>query len=202
MYHSGTPTSVKKHIQENICVTEGHIKVLVCTIAFGMGVDMKGVCHVIHFGPSKNIESYVQECGRAGREGQQSKCLLLYNGLLSARSKSDIKNYIETDTQCRRKQIFNHFPGGFIVHENLNGHNCCDVCKRNCTCGEEECNKNEMLIETSSSLLNETVTQPLYSVVRTVSDEQRNKLRHNLKEYLKECIVKCSKGVNVAKYRF
>lgn len=64
MYHSGTPTSVKKHIQENIAVTEGHIRVLVCTIAFGMGVDMKGVCYVIHFGPSKNIENYVQECGR------------------------------------------------------------------------------------------------------------------------------------------
>ena len=81
-----------------------------------MGVDMKGVSRVIHFGPSKNIENYVQECGRAGREGQQSTCLLLYNGLMSARSKFDIKEYIETDQQCRRKQIFNHFPGGGLLH--------------------------------------------------------------------------------------
>jgi hypothetical protein len=196
MYHSGTPTSVKKHIQENMGVTEGHIRVLVCTIAFGMGVDMKGVCHVIHFGPSKNIENYVQECGRAGREGQQSTCLLLYNGLMSARSKSDIKDYIETDTQCRRKQIFSHFPGGFIVHENLSGHDCCDVCTRNCSCGEDKCTKNEMLIEISSSSFNETVTPPLsYSVVRCVNNEQINILRKYLKEYLKEWILKCSKGV-------
>ena len=97
MYHSGSPTSVKKHIQGNIGVTEGHIRELLCTIAFGMVVDMKGVSRVIHFGPSKNIESYVQECGRAGREGQQSTCLLLYNGLMSARSKFDIKQCIETD---------------------------------------------------------------------------------------------------------
>ena len=148
MYHSGTPSSVKKHIQENISVREGHTRVLVCTIAFGMGVDMKGVCRVIHFGPSKNIKNYVQECGRAGREGQQSTCLLLYNELMSARCNPDIKDYIETDTQCQRKQIFDHFPGGFIVHENVNGHNCCDVCARNCSCGEDKCAKNEMVIET------------------------------------------------------
>lgn len=196
MYHSGTPSSVKKHIQENIGVREGHIRVLVCTIAFGMGVDMKGVCRVIHFGPSKNIENYVQECGRAGREGQQSTCLLLYNGLMSARCNPDIKDYIETDTQCRRKQIFDHFPGGFIVHENVNGHNCCDVCARNCSCGEDKCTKNEMVIETSSSSLNETVTPPLlYGGVRCVNNEQINKLRNSLNEYHKEWILKCSKGV-------
>jgi superfamily II DNA/RNA helicase len=55
MYHAGKPDQMKMHIL-----------VLISTIAFGMGIDCKSVRRVIHFGPSKNLESYVQESGRAG----------------------------------------------------------------------------------------------------------------------------------------
>ena len=70
MFHSSTPKSTKELILDNISKTNGHIQIIICTIAFGMGIDCKGVHRVIHFGPSSNIESYVQECGRAGRDGQ------------------------------------------------------------------------------------------------------------------------------------
>jgi ATP-dependent DNA helicase RecQ len=83
MYHAGTPEQVKKHISKDMSKGDGHIRVLISTIAFGMGVDCKQVSRIIHFGPSKNIECYVQESGRAGRDGCQSKCILLFNGLLS-----------------------------------------------------------------------------------------------------------------------
>lgn len=190
MYHAGTPISVKKHVMENICVAEGHIRVIACTVAFGMGVDIKGVSQIIHFGPSKNIESYVQECGRAGRDGQQSICVLLYNGLMAARSKDDIKDYIETDTQCRRKQIFQHFPGDFTVHEDLQGHDCCDVCAKTCSCGHDGCTKsNEMELSMPSQ-----PDTPLFSSVRSVNDEQKNSLKNCLQTYLKEWVVKCSTG--------
>ena len=72
MFHAGTPVSVKKHIQSNIAEIGGHIRVIACTVAFGMGVNCKEVHRVIHFGPSRNIENYVQKCGRAGRDGQPS----------------------------------------------------------------------------------------------------------------------------------
>jgi ATP-dependent DNA helicase RecQ len=66
MYHAGTPTSVKNHISENMANDNGHIRVLISTIAFGMGVNCEQVRSVIHFGPSKTVESYIQECRRAG----------------------------------------------------------------------------------------------------------------------------------------
>lgn len=58
MFHAGTPESSKKHILKYICIadSDSHMRVLICTIAFGMGIDCKGAHRVIHFGPSQNIE--------------------------------------------------------------------------------------------------------------------------------------------------
>lgn len=57
MFHSGTPESVKKHILDNISRCNGHTRVIACTIAFGMGVNCKGVHRVVHFGPAKILNA-------------------------------------------------------------------------------------------------------------------------------------------------
>ena len=57
---------------------DGIVRVLVCTIAFGMGVDCKGVKTIIHLGPSRDVESYMQESGRCGRHGCQSNAVIYY----------------------------------------------------------------------------------------------------------------------------
>ena len=101
MFHAVTPESVKKHILDSITQANGHIRILACTVAFGMGVNCKGVDRIIHFGPSKNLESYVQECGRAGRDGEQSSCLLLHNGLLGAHCMNDMKDFVSNSKDCR-----------------------------------------------------------------------------------------------------
>ncbi|EDO29588.1 predicted protein, partial [Nematostella vectensis] len=54
------------------------VRLLIATIAFGMGVDCKGVKRVIHYGPSKSVEAYIQETNRAGRDGSNSVAYLLY----------------------------------------------------------------------------------------------------------------------------
>ena len=100
VFHAGTPDSTKTLIPKNILKHDGNIRILICNVAFGMGVNCKGVYCVIHFGPSLNIESYVQEFGRAGRDGKESICILLHNGLLSSQCSADMREYIMGD-KCR-----------------------------------------------------------------------------------------------------
>ena len=76
IYDAGTPASVKEHISQAMATDDGKIRVLVCTVAFGVGVNCKSVRRVTHFGPSKSVELYIQESGRAGRDSLQSTCML------------------------------------------------------------------------------------------------------------------------------
>lgn len=137
MFHAGTPDSVKKHVLDNFSQSVGHIRVLACTVAFGMGINCKGVHRIIYIGPSKNLECYVQECGRAGRDGEPSKCVLLHSGLMAAHCSDDVKNYIENDKECKRKLMYQNFPGNFIFA--VTGHDCCDFCASSCTFEESDC---------------------------------------------------------------
>ena len=69
-----------------------------------MGVDCKYISQFVHFGGSRNIESYLQECGRAGRNSELSTCYLLHNGTLMKHCDEDMKNYVFSKS-CRRKEI-------------------------------------------------------------------------------------------------
>ena len=69
MFHGGTPERVKNHIVVQFSDVNSCLRVLICTIAFGMGVNCRNVNESIHFGAPKNIECYVQETGRIGRDG-------------------------------------------------------------------------------------------------------------------------------------
>ena len=70
-FHAGTPQSVKDHVLAEISKEDSCLRTFVIT-AFGMGVDCKTVRRVIHFGPSKTIEAYLQESGRSGRDNKNS----------------------------------------------------------------------------------------------------------------------------------
>lgn len=78
MLHSCTPDRNKKVVLEAFQADNSPVRVLVATIAFGMGVDCKGVYRFINFGQSKNIEAYIQETGRAGRDTKQSAAYTLF----------------------------------------------------------------------------------------------------------------------------
>ena len=132
MFTGCTHPSVKDTILENFCNPNGPLKIVIATIAFGVGLDCPHVRRIIHWGASSDIEAYMQETGRAGRDGLSATAVLYTikhpsNRFLDAQ----IKEYLKNKDECRCEVLFRDFDGSEEFDATCS---CCDVCELKCSC--------------------------------------------------------------------
>lgn len=138
-YHAGLPDDQRRRVQE--AFQRDDIRIVVATVAFGMGIDKPNVRFVVHFDMPKSVESYYQETGRAGRDGLPSEALMLFGmgDVMTARKlieNSDNAERVRIEIQklnamvaygealtCRRRALLSYFG-------DQRDHDCgnCDIC--------------------------------------------------------------------------
>ena len=83
-YHAGLPPEERAAAQDRFM--RGEVRVMAATVAFGMGVDKSDIRFLVHYHPSRSLENYYQEAGRAGRDGKTSHCVLMHSSADAASS--------------------------------------------------------------------------------------------------------------------
>ena len=130
-FTKSTEKFVKDIILQQATKKDLTLRVLIYTAAFGMGIDCVGVQNVIHWGPPQNIETYIQQAGRSGRNDDFSYCKLLYGKGLSRFCDKPMLTYCKNNIECRRQVLFSDFK--CYVGKDANC-DCCDICANNCKC--------------------------------------------------------------------
>ena len=134
MYTSITDDEVKSQIVTSFSDPGAPLRVVCATSAYSMGVDCPDVREVIHFGMPSDTETYIQETGRAGRDGMPSLAILVPLKSATHQAEKSMRGYQVNYDICRRDYLFNDMDN--YIHDNsVTGCVCCDICSKTCVCG-------------------------------------------------------------------
>lgn len=137
MFHANTTQHNKEVILNSLSHPDGVVRVVFATVALGMGVDVKEITSIIHYGAPRSIDDYFQESGRGGRSGEQCVSTIYWKPSeapmykdVTDRSKAEViavRRYLENCTVCRRKWLLNYFQQQ--LQTQMDASLCCDVCR-------------------------------------------------------------------------
>ncbi|XP_065069464.1 uncharacterized protein LOC135694586 [Rhopilema esculentum] len=175
IFHAGTPENVKSHVINQMAKSESCLRVLICTVAFGMGINCRGLYRSIHLGPPKSMEALLQETGRLGRDESSATSYVLYNGILNTLCNIKMKILLQHE-MCRRREIGKHF-NAFSSLEMPKQCMCCDNCAMDCNCSDQ-CLKGDSKFTLFSKQMETEL--PLPKRKRNVTKEQKEELTEKL----------------------
>ena len=118
MFTACTHHKVKDSILTAFTTAQSTLRIVVATIAFGMGLDCPNIRRIIHLSPPSDIESYLQETGRAGRDNYSAKAMLYYakSDLKVQHIEESVKAYCRNMEICRRELLLKDFDQGRITY--------------------------------------------------------------------------------------
>lgn len=135
MFTACTHTDIKNTMLKLLESPNSCLRVIIATIAFGMGLDVPNIRQVIHWGVPSDVEAYIQETGRAGRDEIFATAILYGSVSISGMLTSDnMKNYCDLKLgECRRRYLLQYFDS---KEENFGNTKCkcCDLCCLMCSC--------------------------------------------------------------------
>ena len=134
MFTACTTSDVMAAILQSFMSVGSKLRLVVATVAFGMGLDCPDARRIIHWGPPSDIEEYVQETGTAGRDGITAYATLFFSkqDLGHEHIKDEMKLYCRNTVECRRQCTLKEFDAYEGVKPT--GCLCCDICSYNCFC--------------------------------------------------------------------
>ena len=147
MYHASTP-QYKDVILRSIQQPDRVVRVVFATIALGMGIDLKGVNRINHYGAPKSLEDYFQESGRGGRQSGDSATSLVFWKPVDCPVKKEpstphdhemiaVRRYLENRSECRRTILLEYFDPS-IAKPGKEPFRCCDTVFEDGCCGTWE----------------------------------------------------------------
>ncbi|XP_069802330.1 ATP-dependent DNA helicase Q4 isoform X2 [Dendropsophus ebraccatus] len=214
-YHAGLSSAERRRVQNNFM--SGQLRIVVATVAFGMGLDKSDVRGIIHYNMPKNFESYVQEIGRAGRDGKDAHCHLFLDP--ECRDLDELRRHVYADSvdyfivkklvqrvfpDCRCRELHSKRTALSMGHEvddseMMDFLEQCDGGERRCVAAPEElleriCHRHERALPIEETVQALDVREESIETLLCYLELHERRWLHLLHPTLSTCRVTCYSG--------
>jgi ATP-dependent DNA helicase RecQ len=134
-YHKDYPNTMKQLIVSELVKERSNLRLVLATVALGMDLNAPYIQRIIHCRPPTTMEKYMQEIGRAGRNGLEAEAIMFFNMSDVSKSRKGfttaMREFCLLDNKCYRKELLNYFGFNNMMY-NGDKRKCCSYCKSTC----------------------------------------------------------------------